>query len=190
MRKASTLAALTLAAVTTSTVPHATAADKDNVVDYAALSSELDCDSGASTVVKSADGSKHAVGCENLYPQDEQEDRDNKYKESNDIPNVNMYNHWSPYEDHTWTCGSSTIRNQQIGYLWYKGTVHASGEPGSGQDCGGSGRVVKASISYQRAGQELSRADAGVGETNTANARDTIVDQSNPTTVFYDFTLE
>ncbi|MCF4007733.1 hypothetical protein L1O03_11215 [Corynebacterium uropygiale] len=143
---------------------------------------ELDCSHGEHKVFLDSQGTKHSIGCQKL------EKSDKASTTGANGPFIN-FNHWSPYEDHTFHCGSSTVRNQQIAYLHYRGTVHASGEQGSGGDCGGQGRVVGASITYKRDGKQIAKAVAGVGETQTAHAWDDINSNAPATEMYFDFTF-
>lgn len=144
---------------------------------------ELNCAQGEHRLVTDSHGFRHAIGCLEL-------DRQAPPNSQNVAGPTVILGHWSPYEDHTFRCGSSTIRNQQIAWYHYRGTVHASGEFGSGEDCGGAGRVVSASITYSRGGKQLGKAVANVGETKSTHAWDSPNPFAAKTQVNYNFTLE
>ena len=119
MKNVNAFVSVAVAFVTGLNVPMASAEETlDIPQDVRSAHNDLDCAKNESLILNSEDGNKYEVGCSVVGG-------DSK----SSLPFVN---HWAPYESHTWHCGSSTIKNQQIGYLWYRGSVYASGDYGSG----------------------------------------------------------
>ncbi|WP_141759333.1 hypothetical protein [Corynebacterium sp. HMSC04H06] len=133
---------------------------------------DLNCTKGEKNSFVDEKGLTHVSGCYELGTQTATRD-----------------NHWSPYEDKTFHCGTSYIRNQQIAYLFYRGQVHASGDWATGQDCGGTGRVYRASMAYSRDGKTLSSAMVTAGQTKTITARDSVGPNAPRTVLNYNFII-
>ncbi len=161
-------------------VPHALAENvtqesvSEGNTSIESIENNLDCSAGEGQIVTDSSGNQHYLKCLVL---------------DGESDGLTFYNHWSPYEDAYFRCGSSYVRNQQIAWYHYRGTVHASGEFGSDASCGGSGKVTAASITYKRDGEILGQATAGTGETRTAHAWDSVKPNHAPTEMYYDFTL-
>ncbi|MBV7302043.1 hypothetical protein [Corynebacterium sp. TAE3-ERU2] len=185
-KKALALSAVLTLGLSTLLAPNSHAQESNPSYEDAAVlvaMNDLDCSAGEHRVVVGSDGLQHAIGCTNLSSAG----ADNAAPSN---PNeVAPANHWNPYENAYYRCGSSYVRNQQIAYYRYKGTVHASGKYGSGQQCGGSGKVVAASITYKRGGKVLARARATTGQTKVASAWDSPNWWAPETQLYYNFTL-
>lgn len=148
----------------------------DPIVERA--SNNLNCKYGESKEVQGQDGLIHEIGCFEI----------GKTKSSS-VQKATRSGHWSPYLSKTVHCGSSYARNQEVGYLLYRGTVHASGEWATGSDCGGTGRVYRASIAYKRDGKTLSSAMVTAGQTKSITALDTVVSDAPRTQFYYNFII-
>lgn len=148
----------------------------DPIVERA--SSNLNCEYGESKEVQGQDGLIHEIGCFEMGQ-----------TKSSLVQKATRGGHWSPYLSKTIRCGSSYVRNQEIGYLLYRGTVHASGKWATGGDCGGTGRVYRASIAYKRGGETLSSVMVTAGQTKSITALDTIVSNAPRTQFYYNFII-
>lgn len=176
---AAVLTLLPLAATAPASYAEETSAglNSDPVVERAI--SDLNCKNGESKQVQGQDGLTHKVGCFEMGK-----------AESSLTQEVTPTNHWNPYLSKTLYCGSSYVRNQEIAYLLYRGTVYASGEWATGGDCGGTGRVYRASIAYKRGGKTLNSATVTAGHTKTITAWDDPIDSFGPPTEFhYNFVI-
>ena len=96
-----------------------------------------------------------------------------------------------PYHNYKWTRGNSYVRNQEIGYLHYRGTAYASGTT----DSTGK-RVISASITYKRGNAVLKKAQSNAtfrnnrwvaGGVKTVTVVDSINPKAPKTKVFYNF---
>lgn len=97
---------------------------------------------------------------------------------------------WWPYHDMYVNWGNSWVRNQEIGYLHYRGTTQAGGDVYSGK------RIIQTTLTYKRDGKILGTAKSNAvfksnswkaGVVDTVWATDSIDSQAPKTQFTYDY---